>query len=239
MQLWKTWKLWAHPEQPRAKKTIPRVNGFQSTFEEDLPRRFWELSKKILRIRQESFARKKTQRTGVRRGSAEREWEFLLGSRVRREREGRMLKQTTVYNVSLHLHAKFQSVIWKLDAVSAFSLIQGSNTFSSCYERLLSTRVSNVARLSLSKRAPVGWRRFRPSVAVVSGCRFRPNLGRMKFALFLFCSSLYFYATVKWIHVWWQCHILGETAFSVDACCALLRTCPFLSQPSLCMAQRG
>ena len=49
-----------------------------------------------------------------------------------------------------------------------------------CYERLLSTRVSNVARVSL-KRAPVSGRRSRPSVAVVSGCRFRPNFGRTKF----------------------------------------------------------
>ena len=74
---------------------------------------------------------------------------------------------------SLHLHAKLQKCHLKFDAASAFSLVQGHNTFSLCYERWLSTRVSNVARISL-KRAPVCGRRFRPSVAVVSGCRVRP-----------------------------------------------------------------
>ena len=61
-----------------------------------------------------------------------------------------MLKQTTVYDVSLHLHAKFRKCHLKFDAVSAISLVQGNNTFSLCYERLLSTRVSNVAPLSLT-----------------------------------------------------------------------------------------
>ena len=42
-----------------------------------------------------------------------------------------MLKQTTVYNVSLHLHAKFQKCHLKFDAVSAFSLVLGYSTFSS------------------------------------------------------------------------------------------------------------
>ena len=44
---------------------------------------------------------------------------------------------------------------------------------------------------------------WRPSLsldAVVSGRRFRLNLGRMKFAIVSFCSLLYFYAAVKWIH---------------------------------------
>ena len=59
-----------------------------------------------------------------------------------------------------------------------------------CYERLLSTRVSNVARVHL-ERAPVGWRSFRPSVAVVSGCRFRLNFGRMEFGYSFFCNSLF------------------------------------------------
>ena len=96
-----------------------------------------------------------------------------------------MLKLTTVYNVSLHLHAKIQKCHLKFDAVSAFSLDQGYNAFSLRYEGLLSTRVSNVACVSL-KRAPVG------------GRRFRPKFGRMKFAMFIFCSFLLF----LWIHVW-------------------------------------
>ena len=44
-----------------------------------------------------------------------------------------MLKQTTVYNINLHLHAKFKSCCLKLDAVctvSSFSLVQGYDTFS-------------------------------------------------------------------------------------------------------------
>ena len=73
-----------------------------------------------------------------------------------------MLKQTTVYNVSSHLHAKLQKCHLKVDAVSACSIVPGYNTFSfvqrtnvvhSCLERCPS--------LSL-KRAPVGGRRFRP-----------------------------------------------------------------------------
>ena len=99
-----------------------------------------------------------------------------------------MVKQTTVYNVSLHLHAKFQKCHLKFDAVSAFSLVKGYNTFSFlflCYERLLSTRISNVARLSLG-RAPFG------------GGRFRPNLGRMKVGIFSFAV---FFAPVECIRV--------------------------------------
>ena len=66
-----------------------------------------------------------------------------------------------------------------------------------CCERLLSTRVSNVtcisnvARVHL-ERAPVGGRRFRPSVAVVSGCRFRPTYGRMEFGIFFILQFLIF-----------------------------------------------
>ena len=94
----------------------------------------------------------------------------------------------------------FKSCRLKFDAVSAFSLVQGYNTFSLCYERLLSTRVSNVARVSLSpKRAPVGECRSRPSFAVVSGCSSRPNFGRMKFSIFIFAV---FFVAVEWIHVW-------------------------------------
>ena len=46
-----------------------------------------------------------------------------------------------------------------------------------------------------------------PSVLVVSGCRIRPNFGRMELGIFIFTVFLY-YATVEWIHVWRQFHIL-------------------------------
>ena len=101
----------------------------------------------------------------------------------------------------------FKKCHLKFDAVPAFSLAQGYNTFSLCYDRLLSTRVSNVAgisnvaRVSL-KRAPIGGRRFRPSGAVVSGRRFLPNLGRMKLAIFIFAVFFFFHAAVEWIYVW-------------------------------------
>ena len=122
-----------------------------------------------------------------------------------------------------------------------------------CYERLLSTRVSNVARVHL-ERALDRWRSFRPSVAVVSGCRFRLNFGRMEFGNSYFCNSLFF-ATVEWIHVWRQLHtsclvspwvsltvalsvsrMYHQGAFSVDeasvkeavaARCALFPSCLF------------
>ena len=43
---------------------------------------------------------------------------------------------------------QFSKCRLKLDVVSAFSLVQGYNTF--IYERLLSTLVANVARVALS-----------------------------------------------------------------------------------------
>ena len=43
---------------------------------------------------------------------------------------------------------QFSKCRLKLDVVSAFSLVQGYNTF--VYERLLSTLVANVARVALS-----------------------------------------------------------------------------------------
>ena len=91
---------------------------------------------------------------------------------------------------------KFKSCLLKFDAVCKISVTTRSLL---CYERLLSTRVSNVARISL-ERAPVGGRRFRPSVAVVSGCRFRPNFGRMVLRNFNF--QFLFYAALEWIRVW-------------------------------------
>ena len=72
-----------------------------------------------------------------------------------------MLKQTTVYNVNLQIHAKFQKCHLGFDAVSAFSLVQGCKRSLLCYERLSSTRISNVARVSL-ERASVGGRGFQP-----------------------------------------------------------------------------
>ena len=83
-----------------------------------------------------------------------------------------MLKQTTMYNVSLHLDAKFQKCHLQFDAVSAFSLVQGYSTFSfvqrtivvySYLERCLC--VSRTLPLSLSNTA-----------AVLSGVVFGPIL---------------------------------------------------------------
>ena len=80
----------------------------------------------------------------------------------------------------------------KIYAVSALSLEQSYSTFSVVLRTVVVyyvSRISNVARVSLSlslERAPVGGRRFRPSVAVVSGCHFRPSLGRVKLRFFEF-----------------------------------------------------
>ena len=69
-----------------------------------------------------------------------------------------MLKQTTIFNVSFHLRAFFQNVMrWCL-----------------CVLRTL------LLSLSLTWTV-VGERRFRPSVAVVDGRRFRPISGHLKF----------------------------------------------------------
>ena len=99
----------------------------------------------------------------------------------------RVLKQTSVHNVSLHPHVKFKSCLLKFDAVCTVSLQPCRRlqhvVFFLCYERLLSTRISNFARVSL-ERAPVGVRRFRPSVAVGSVCCFRPNFGRVELVIF-------------------------------------------------------
>ena len=112
-----------------------------------------------------------------------------------------MWKQTTGYNVNSHLRAKFNSCRSKFDAVCTQPCLVTARPLL-CYERLLSTRISNVVRVSL-ERARVDERRFQPSAAVVSGYRFRPNLRRLKFGIYTnnFCS-FEFYATVGWIHVW-------------------------------------
>ena len=91
-----------------------------------------------------------------------------------------------------------------------------------CHERLLSTRVSNVARVSLKR-------------ALVSERRFRPNIGRMKFGIF-----------ILWFFIFMQRS--GEFTFGDNVTFSVirlsvslrvahfLRICPFLSHPSLCMA---
>ena len=66
----------------------------------------------------------------------------------------------------------------KFDAVSAFSCVQGYNTLTFVLRTI-------VVYLCL-ERAPVGGRHFRPSVAVVSGCFFRPNVGRMELGITVF-----------------------------------------------------
>ena len=102
-----------------------------------------------------------------------------------------MLKQTTVYNVNSHLHAKLQKCHLKVDAVSACSIVPGYNTFSFVQRTIVVHSLSRTLPVSLSKRAPVGGRRFRPSVAVVSGCRCRPKCGTYEIHIFYFCSFLF------------------------------------------------
>ena len=106
-------------------------------------------------------------------------------------------------NVSLHLHAKFKIVFGNLMLVAQYlpsALSEVATRSLLCYERLLSTRVSNVARISnvaraSLQRALVGGRRFRPSVAVVSGRRVRPSIldgwnSGILFLQFLICLRL-------------------------------------------------
>ena len=91
-----------------------------------------------------------------------------------------MLKQTTIYNVSLHLDAKFQKCHLQFDAVSACSLVQGlqhvlfraTNDCCLLVSRTLPVCLSNVAPVSLEHRCCFEW------------CRFRSNFGRMKFVFF-------------------------------------------------------
>ena len=64
--------------------------------------------------------------------------------------ERELLKQTTVYNASLHLHAKFHKCQLKVVLYLPSALSQVTTRSLLCYERMLSTRVSNVARVSLS-----------------------------------------------------------------------------------------
>ena len=93
-----------------------------------------------------------------------------------------MLKQTTVYNVSLHLHAKFQKRHEKFVLYLPSALSKVTTRSLLCNERMLSTRVSNVASASL-KRAPVG------------GCRFRPMFGTYEIHIFYFgIFSLFIYS---------------------------------------------
>ena len=125
---------------------------------------------------------------------------------------------------------------------------------------MLSTRVSNVARDSL-QRALVGGRRFRPSVAIVSGCRCRPKFGTYEirtffiFAVFFLCSGR---VDSRYGNNWrlsngftfgdnWRLSsgfTFGDfVTFSVIQLSVSLRVArclalaPFLFHPSLCMAQ--
>ena len=58
----------------------------------------------------------------------------LVSSAMSEGEEREVLKQTTIYNASLHHHAKFHKCHFKVDAVSAFNLVKGYNTFS-CVQR--------------------------------------------------------------------------------------------------------
>ena len=146
-----------------------------------------------------------------------------------------MLKQTSVYSVSLHFHTKFRNCLLKFDAVctvSAFSLSNVSTRSLLCYDRLLSTRS--------------------PNVAVVSGCRFWPNF-RLYFefyAHFLLSSGFTFGDNCApsdtscpvplWVSIMvallvsWMRGSL-DTVFSVVACCIVAHFFLLVS----CISVRG
>ena len=91
-------------------------------------------------------------------------------------------------NDSLHrqftLSCKVSKCHLTFDAFSAFSVVQGCNTFSFVLRTI--AVYSYLERCVSLERAPVGGRLFRPSAAVESGCRFRPSFGRMKFVFIVF-----------------------------------------------------
>ena len=98
------------------------------------------------------------------------------------------------------------------------------------YERLLSTRNSNVARVSL-ERCPCLSRTCSCCELASCSAQFGAYEVRIFFAVFIFMqlsSGLTFGDNVTFPGT--SCR---DTAFSVVACCALLRTCSFLSHPSL------
>ena len=148
-----------------------------------------------------------------------------------------MLKQTSVYNVSFHPHAKFESCLLKFDAVctvSAFSLVQGYNTRSFVLRTIVVH--SYLERCPcLSRTVPVG------------GCRSRPNCGRMKFVFsqflqfFILCDCRVDSRLVTIAHPlahpvlllcgfpsWWRCRFQGcaeiviqlSVQLRVAHCCA-------------------
>ena len=152
--------------------------------------------------------------------------------------------QTTVHNVSSHHHAKFQDL--KFDAVSAFSLVQGYNTFSFVLRTIVV--YSYLERCPCLSRTSCWWARCRPSAAAVSGCGFRPNFGHMKlfFLQFSLCCSC---RVVSRLVTRGDCrvgsrletmpHSLAHPVvirLSVKLRIALVTS---LSHPSLCMAQGG
>ena len=143
-----------------------------------------------------------------------------------------MKKQTTVSKVILHLHAKFQKRHVKVVLYLPSPVSKVTTRSLLCNERMLSTRVSNVARVSVSnvlQRCCRGWVSF--------SAQFRTheihNFLFWQFSLFFMQRSSGFTFGGEWIH--WR--ILCNTTFSVVACWALSRTCPFWFHPSLCMAQ--
>ena len=77
-------------------------------------------------------------------------------------------------------------------AVSAFSLVPGYNTFSLVQRTIVVHSCLECCPCLSLKRAPVGGRRFRPSVAVVSGCRFRPKFGTYEIHIFMFAVFFLF-----------------------------------------------
>ena len=84
------------------------------------------------------------------------------------------LKQTSVYNVSLHPHAKFKSCLLKFDAVctvSAFSLVQGYSTFSFVLQTIVV--YSCLERCPCLSRPCSCWWASIP--AQRCGCHFRPD----------------------------------------------------------------
>ena len=69
-----------------------------------------------------------------------------------------MLKQTTVFDVSLRLHAIFKMSFEIRCCICLKPCLEDCNTF--IYERLLSTRVANVACVALSQTCSGWWASF-------------------------------------------------------------------------------
>ena len=111
----------------------------------------------------------------------------------------RELKQTSVYTfiqsskvVFWYLMLYAQYLPSALSKVATRSLL--------CYERLLSTRVSNVARVSL-ERAPDGCASFSAQRCYREWVSFSAQFWTYEIRNVYFCSFLYF-AAVEWIQVW-------------------------------------